>query len=262
MILDPHDANDERERALAIRLGQSLRALRRPTGDDADETSTVAAMAPSGRRRPAARAGTSAAAGEETREKILDAALATLTAEGFLGTTARSIARTGGFNQALVFYHFGSVDEVLVASVERMSERRLAVYRERVAQAADLPAIVAVAREVLGEDMAGGAITVLAQMVAGAHGRAHLGTRLARVWDPWIDVVESAVLRVVEGTGFEGVIPAHDLAFALTGMFLGVELLSQLDPDNGQMEALFTSIDTMATLLQGVFAMLQAASTG
>jgi AcrR family transcriptional regulator len=220
----------------------------------------MTAMAPAGRRRPVARAG-AATAGEETRERILDAALSTLTQEGFLGTTARSIAREGGFNQALLFYHFGSVDEVLVAAVERMSERRLVIYRERVEGADDLPSIVSVAREVLAEDMAGGAITVLAQLVAGAHGRAHISTRLARVWDPWIDVVESAVRRVVAGTGFEAAIPARDLAFALTGMFLGVELLSQLDPDQSKIDALFTSIDTMAALLQGVFVLLQAQKT-
>ncbi len=205
-----------------------------------------------GRRRPSS-GGTS---GDSTRERILDAAIDTLKAEGYLGTTARSIARTGGFNQALVFYHFGSVDEVLLTAVDRMGQRRLTTYRDRVAEAGDLPAIVAVAREALGEDVHAGVITVLSQMMAGAHGRPELGKRLAASFAPWIDLVEEAVRRVVAGTAFESALPAREVAMALTGMFVGVELLSQLDPEAGQVEALLTSIDAAAGLLQVLLSLL------
>ena len=207
-----------------------------------------------GRRRPAS-GGTS---GDSTRERILDAAVDTLKAEGYLGTTARSIARTGGFNQALVFYHFGSVDEVLLSAVDRMGQRRLATYRDRVAEAGDLTAIVAVAREALGEDVHAGVITVLSQMMAGAHGRPELGKRLAASFAPWIDLVEEAVLRVVSGTAFESALPAREVAMALTGMFVGVELLSQLDPESGQVEALLASIDAAAGLLQSLLTLLSS----
>jgi AcrR family transcriptional regulator len=211
---------------------------------------------PPPRRRPPSAKGS---AGDVTRERILDAALDTLKAEGYLGTTARSIARTGGLNQALVFYHFGSVDEVLLSAVDRMGERRLAVYRDRVAEAADLPAIVAVARDALGEDAHAGVITVLAQMVAGAHGRPELGRRLAASFSPWIDLVEAAVHRVVDGTPFASALPAREVATALTGMFVGVELLSQLDPEAGQVEALLASIDAAAGLLQSLLTLLGGA---
>ena len=205
-----------------------------------------------GRRRPPS---SRATAGDVTRERILDAAIETLKTEGYLGTTARSIARTGDFNQALVFYHFGSVDEVLLSAVDRMGERRLATYRDRVAGASDVAALVAVAREALSEDAHSGAITVLSQMVAGAHGRPELGRRLSASFSPWIDLVEEALYRVVDGTGLESVLPGREIATALTGMFVGVELLSQLDPGAGQVEALLASIDALAGVLQGVLAL-------
>ncbi len=204
------------------------------------------------RRRPAPRS----ASGEVTRERILDAALDTLKAEGFLGTTARSIARTGDFNQALVFYHFGSVDEVLLSAVDRMGQRRLDTYRARLAEAVALPEIVAVAREVLGEDVQQGAMTVLAQLVAGAHGQPEFGRRLAASFNPWIDLVDDAVKRVVAGTGLEAVLQSRDVAVALTGTFVGVELLSQLDPESGHTDSLLSTIDTAAGLLQGLLALL------
>jgi AcrR family transcriptional regulator len=217
-----------------------------------------------GRRRPASSGTTS---GDATRERILDAAVETLKAEGYLGTTARSIARTGDFNQALVFYHFGSVDEVLLSAVDRMSERRLAIYRQRVAEVtadpgfglADVSALVAVAREALSEDAQAGAMTVLSQMVAGAHGRPELGVRLAASFSPWIDLVEDAVGRVVAGSGFESLIPAREVATALTGMFVGIQLLGQLDPSAGQVDALLAAIDALAGLLPVLLAVLAGA---
>ena len=91
----------------------------------------MTAVATGGRRRPPGpKAAGVAGAGDETRSRILDAAIETLRTEGFLGTTARGIARAGDFNQALLFYHYGSVDEVLIAAIHRMSEERLVLYRE------------------------------------------------------------------------------------------------------------------------------------
>src|SRR3712207_4123161 len=70
-------------------------------------------------------------AGDVTRARIVEAALQTIREEGVVGTSARAIARAGGFNQALIFYHFGSVQDVLLAAVERISEARMARYQER-----------------------------------------------------------------------------------------------------------------------------------
>ena len=56
------------------------------------------------------------------------------------------------------------------------------------------------------------------------------------------------------------VVPGREVATALTGMFVGVELLSQLDPQSGQVEALLASIDAAAGLLEGLLAVLASAA--
>ena len=68
-----------------------------------------------------------------TAQGIVDAAVATVRAEGFAGATSRAIARRGGFNQALIFYYFGSLDAHLVEALARTSELRLERYREALA---------------------------------------------------------------------------------------------------------------------------------
>src|SRR5688572_31369531 len=64
-----------------------------------------------------------------TAQTIVKAALETVREEGFAGASSRAIARRGGFNQALIFYHFGSLEGLLVAALRQTSEQRLARYR-------------------------------------------------------------------------------------------------------------------------------------
>src|SRR6266481_1905830 len=71
------------------------------------------------KRRPPARprlraAQPSGPTASATRDRLVEAALATLRTHGFPGTTARAIARAGKLNQALIFYHFGSLDRLLL----------------------------------------------------------------------------------------------------------------------------------------------------
>ena len=66
--------------------------------------------------------------GGATRDRIVKAALETLKNVGFAGTSARAIARAGDFNQALIYYHFGSVEDLMIAALHDFSERRLKRY--------------------------------------------------------------------------------------------------------------------------------------
>ena len=187
--------------------------------------------------------------GGDTRQRIIDAAMATLKSEGITGTSARAIARTGGFNQALIFYHFGGIHEVLLAGIDQMSTERLQRYSERLAEVASLAELVEVATQLHREDVQEGHLTVLAQMLAGSWGSTEKGHELVRRFDPWIDVVEQAITRVVAATPYAQVVPTRDLAFAVTSLFIGIELLTRLDPERDESERLFSTIGLMATLL-------------
>ena len=74
-------------------------------------------------------AGALSQAGGGTKATIVEAALETLKTRGFAGTSAREIAKIGNFNQALIFYHFGSVQNVLLAALDLVSARRMSAYR-------------------------------------------------------------------------------------------------------------------------------------
>ena len=60
-------------------------------------------------------------AGDATRRALLDAAEELLISKGVAGITTRKVADRAGVNQALVHYHFGTIEELLVAALERVS---------------------------------------------------------------------------------------------------------------------------------------------
>ena len=100
-------------------------------------------------------------------------------AEGIAGISARAIARHGDFNQALIFYHFGSVEGLLVTVARSESERRSELYAPRSPRSSSLSDLVAVARRLHDEEFQAGTVAALTQMLAGAVGSEELARGIA-----------------------------------------------------------------------------------
>jgi AcrR family transcriptional regulator len=179
--------------------------------------------------------------GEATRQRIVEAAVETLKQEGFAGTSARAVAKQGGFNQALVFYHFGAMTELLLAALDETSERRMVRYREALDGVDGLGQLVELAGRIYREDLDAGHMTVLAEVIAGASAMPELGPEVVARIEPWIGLTEEALGRTLEGTPLEGTVPLAELAFAVVALYLGVELLTHLQGDRSRADALFAA---------------------
>jgi AcrR family transcriptional regulator len=188
-------------------------------------------------------------AGQRTRQRIVDAALKTLKKEGFAGTTSRAIARTGGFNQALIFYHFGSLDGLLLAALDRTSEERLERYRNAVDEAATAEELAEVAASIYAEDRDRGHMTVVSQMVAGSVARPELAREVVARMEPWIELYEEALRKALASSPAREVVPLRDLAYAIVTFYLGLNLLTHLDEDRERTEALVKRLQSLAPLL-------------
>ncbi len=174
----------------------------------------------------------------DTRNLIVESALESLREDGFAGTSARTIARRGGFNQALIFYHFGTLDDLLLAALDRTSSERMQRYRSVLAEAKTLPDKIASATKLYREDLKSGHITVLSEMIAGSLSRPDLGPQIVERMEPWIDFAMEALREPLSATGLESVIPARTAAYAVVALYLGIDLLSHLEEDNARTEAL------------------------
>ena len=56
-----------------------------------------------------------------------------------------------GCNQALIFYHFGSVPDLLIAALEEVSAQRMAAYQGLLEHTGSIAGLVGAARAVFTE---------------------------------------------------------------------------------------------------------------
>jgi AcrR family transcriptional regulator len=77
------------------------------------------------------------ASDSETRGALLDAAERLMLAEGYAAVTSRRVATEAGVNAGLVYYYFGTMDELFLALFRRRAEFML--DQQRVALSSDQP---------------------------------------------------------------------------------------------------------------------------
>lgn len=205
-------------------------------------------MATSGPRRTV-RSGGRQEQSTQTRAALVAGAIEALREVGFAGASAREIAGRADCNQALVFYHFGSVNELLLAALDDVSARRLAAYTDIVDRATTITELIDSARAIFGEDLDAGHVAVLVEMITGAQSTPGLGEQVAARLAPWRDFAEKAVRKVLEGSPVAMVLPAKEIAHAVVAGFLGLELLASLDGDRAAALTLFDRARLIAGLL-------------
>ncbi len=179
-----------------------------------------------------------------TDQAIVKATLATLRDEGFAGATSRAIARRGGFNQALIFYHFGSLENLLLRAFRQTSEERLAHYHELVDPISTLEELVPAMAHLWAEDNAAGHVRIVAQVIAGSANRPELAAAVVELMEPWIELAEETFRRVLPPG-----VPTADLAYGTVVWYLGANLITHLDPQGKRTEGLFERGREWAPLL-------------
>ena len=188
-----------------------------------------------------------------TRTKLVDAAIETLKAEGFAGSSARAIAERAGLNQGLIFYHFGSVASLLLAALDSVSARRMEQYGAAVDRVGSPTELVDVATTIFREDLDAGYVAVLVEMIAGASSTPGLGAEVSARLGPWFAFAEHAVTATL-GSPLDSVVPPADMAYGIVALYLGLEMLTHLDGDRARALGLFAHAKNLAALLEALTA--------
>jgi AcrR family transcriptional regulator len=183
------------------------------------------------------------------REQIVWAAFQTLQELGYSRASTRAIATAGGFNQALIHYHFGSLTALWLEVVDQSSAIRMERYSAAVAEATTLEEMVAVATTIYREDLEGGHITVMTELIAGSLSDPELAAGLVERMQPWIAFVEDVIGKLIGGGPFEAMIPKRDAASALVAFYMGANLLIRLEPDRSTVDSMFETAGRFAPLL-------------
>lgn len=181
----------------------------------------------------------------DTRSKLMQGALDTLRTHGLSGTSARSIAATAGVNQALIFYHFGTLDELLAAACTHGAEEQVARYRARFGQVGSLRELLQLSRTIHEDEHAD--IVVMAHLLAAAQTDPALAAATAAGLGLWIAEIETVLARVLADTPLADIVDPAGLSRAVAGAFIGLELYGGVDRD-GTDRAL-DSLDQLGALV-------------
>jgi len=189
----------------------------------------------------------------DRKAQIVDAAIEALRDVGYAGTSIREIARRGRFNSALISYYFGGLHGLLLAALDHSSATRMERYARAVEDAGSLDELMAVAKDIYREDVEGGHITIFTEMVAASLAHPELRPELVARSEPWLDFVEGAIRKAFGDGPLGQLLPPREIAYAILCFYLGVNLMTQLDPDASRVGALFDLAGSLAPIAAPMF---------
>lgn len=179
---------------------------------------------------------------------MLEGAVQTLRDKGIAGASARNIAAASGVNQGLIFYHFGSVDELIIAACTTATAERVDRYRDRLAAAGSLRELLVAGRELHEAERAAGNVTMLAQVLAGAQQNEALARAGREALSLWIAEIELVLDRLIRDNPISIAIDGPGLARGLAAAFIGIELYEGVDPAGA--EAAFAALEQLSVLTE------------
>jgi AcrR family transcriptional regulator len=188
---------------------------------------------------------------EANVEAFLDAAERLLIREGAEGISTRQLAMEAGQNHGLVHYYFGSVDELLLQTLERFTHRIL--DRQRALYAADVPFAEKwrTAMGYIDEDLATGYPKVWAELEALAWNHPEMRDRLNAVNEDWRTLLRDALSQAIDEYGLDDSRFSAEALAALVMQFQKALLNERLlGFDRGHAE-LLTAIDGWLESLEG-----------
>jgi AcrR family transcriptional regulator len=169
-------------------------------------------------------------------EVLLDAAERLLVEVGYAGVTTRRLAEEAGVNHGLVHYYFGSIENVLIRTLERFTQRLIARQREMYASP-DVPFIDkwrTAMRYLVAEDVT--YEKVWYELQALSWNRPELRERVAHVDGEWRAVLTEALAGPRERYGIE--MPLASLVSLVVTFNEGIILERLSGVETGQQELL------------------------
>ena len=167
----------------------------------------------------------------DTRARLLEAAATAIREDGAAAASARTIAARAGVNQALVFYHFGTVSELIEAACCMAVDEAAGHYRRQFADVTSLTGLLEIGRELNQRERATGNVAMMAQLMSGAAHDPVLAGASRYAMDVWAAALEPVLERLLSGSPLAELVDGPGLTRALSASFIGLQLFEDVDPD-------------------------------
>jgi len=194
--------------------------------------------------------------GERTRQSILDRAVDLASIEGLGGLTIGRLAEELGMSKSGLFAHFGSKEELQLATIESARERFIEhAFRPALKAERGYPRLMAIARAWLAyvkrEVFPGGCFFAAASFEF--DGRPGLvRDAIANMMNTWIESIEKSVKMAQDEGHLDPDIEPAQLAFEINAIFFGANFSYQLRGDKKALERAMEAIEARLESLRVV----------
>ena len=183
-----------------------------------------------------------------TRDALMNATVAALADHGFSGTSARVVAARAGVAPGGVFYHFGSMDDLLADVFTACLSRRIGRLRSATGvPRADLA--TAFTQAVRGE-FAHIESRALLELVVGAIDSPVLAARVRSGLDESFTFTREVVELLLADSPLAGALPLDFVAQVAASAFFGLAVMDLVGA-NVDIDGMTALVDTLLALLQG-----------
>lgn len=190
----------------------------------------------------------------KAREKLLTAGFECLRDQGYAAASSRVISDRAGVNSSLLYYHFESVDGLLLESLARSNADRLERYRAAVEGTSGFADLVRELRELYRADLESGHVRVVSELVGAGISRPDLGQSVGALMEPWLELAESTIRRASAGSSLAELVDPEELALGVMTFYLGANLMTAVWPGRVDVEQLLGRAESLASLVDGLAA--------
>ncbi|MEO8380375.1 MAG: TetR/AcrR family transcriptional regulator [Acidobacteriota bacterium] len=196
------------------------------------------------RKRPAV----PALKGERTRQSILDRAVDLASLEGLEGLTIGRLAEELKMSKSGLFAHFGSKEELQIATVDAASQRYIQeIFQAAILQPRGFPRLLAICEAWLSyirrRVFPGGCFFAAASFEFDSRpGPVH--DRIRKLMDDWIGALERAIRMAQDEGHLRPEADPPQLAFELNSLFFGANFAYHLRHDKQALEKAQKAVDS------------------
>lgn len=166
----------------------------------------------------------------KTRERLVMATLDVIRDAGLAEVSARSVAARADVNQALIFYHFGTLSALVVEAYEVSVADAIACYETALRPATSVGDVLDVMQTQLLDEGARGDVALMAQLMAQAQHDDALAETARSALAAWHVLVGGVLDRVLGGSVAATLIDQDAAAHLVVASMLGAALVGGLDP--------------------------------
>lgn len=159
---------------------------------------------------------------EETRAKLMDAAVGLTAREGVRAVTARAVATEAGVNQALVFYHFEGVEGLLHAAYDRATSAMVESYVADLSRVRTFSDLHELGIRLAERSRSDGTAALLSHVIASSHSDPAMAATLARQLGRWQEALSETVRRVLAARGLDDAMDVASMTNALAAASIGM----------------------------------------